>query len=231
MHTKQSALERKKQEAREGLLTSSAVRIAENHTIPYSGWKEKGLGIDGRFYGASKRAVQGPVGSTGFAAVVLERNQATNGLLRRSPTRVVFFSDRQMALDTARRWFRQAQNIPVDEDIIKFHATLWARPPKTKAVSTKATLMENPAGISAGEVSSGIASQIPHPGIPKLPIETAQASASARSQSRWRVLFDSLLARLALFRSWMKSLHTLQAYSKHQTVNTRRAADEVQQQH
>jgi hypothetical protein len=186
---------------------------SECSVMPYSGWKVKG--IDGRFYGVSKRAVQGSAGSAGFAAVVLERNQVANGLLRRSPTRTVFFPDRQMALDTARRWFRQAQNIPVDQDILKFHATLWARPPKMTAVSTKATLMGLPTEIAAGEVVSTIADQIPQPGTPSMPIATDQASVPARPWSRWRVLFDALLIRLALFGSWMKSLRPVQAYSKH----------------
>ncbi len=207
MHPKQSAVESNEQNVGKGVSTSPAARAA---TIPYSGWKEKG---DGRFYGASKRAVQGPVGSLSFAAVILERNQMNNGLFCRSPTRVAFFSDRQTALDTACRWFRQAQNIPVDEDIIKFNATLWARPPKTKTVSADEKLMENEAAITVGEVSSDIASH-PNREMTTIPTEADQAEVPVKPQSWWRVFFDSLLVRLVLFISWMKSIGTLQTQAR-----------------
>jgi len=209
MNTEQSAIESKRQETRKTPPISPAVRTAESHTIPYSGWKEKG--VDGRFYGASKRAVQGPGGSAGFAAVVLERRRVANGLSRRTPTKVVFFPDRQIALETARQWFRQAQNIPEDKDIIKFHATFWARPPKTKMVSANATPTVSEAAITAGDLPSNIVSQIPNPETPKISTETAHAGASVKSQSFWRVLFDLLLAGLTSFKSRMKSFRTLQA--------------------
>ncbi len=159
--------------------------------IPYSGWKAKGL--DGRFYGASRRAVRGFANSTVFAAVVLERKQQENGLFRRSPVKVDFFSDRQMALDTACQWFRKAQNIPADKDIIKSHATLWARPPQVKAISTKPTLADGLAAAPAGEVSIDIVSH-PNPETPMIAKETAQVGALVKSQSFGRVLPDFLLA-------------------------------------